>query len=63
MRADLYLVEAGLIPSRERAKKMIESGRVICDGKLLKKPSEEILPGEHDWIQTSLVARVKIFLV
>ena len=49
MRADLYLVEAGLIPSRERAKKMIESGRVICDGKLLKKPSEEILPGEHDW--------------
>ena len=49
MRADLYLVNAGLVASRERAKKLIASGLVCCDGKVLTKPSDEIAPGEHDW--------------
>ncbi len=49
MRADLYLVADGIVPSRERARKLIAAGGVCCDGKLLKKPSEEILPGEHQW--------------
>ena len=47
MRADSYLTEHGFAPSRERAKKMIAAGGVTVDGKLIKKPSEEILDGEH----------------
>ena len=49
MRADLYLVDAGLATSRERAKKLISAGLVRCDGNVLKKPSDEISPGKHDW--------------
>ena len=44
MRADVYLVENGYAPSRERAKKWIESGAVLCNGTPVEKPSQEILP-------------------
>ncbi|MBE6530189.1 MAG: TlyA family RNA methyltransferase [Ruminococcaceae bacterium] len=45
MRADVYLVENGYAPSRERAKKWIEEGVAFSDGKPIEKPSQEILPG------------------
>ena len=47
MRADLYLVEAGYAPSRERAKKWIAEGCAFCNGKPIEKPSQEILPGSE----------------
>ena len=49
MRADSFLAAEGLVPSRERARKLIAAGTVRCDGILLRKPSEEILPGAHIW--------------
>ena len=42
MRADLYLVDAGYAPSRQRAKQLVEAGGVTVDGKLVRKPAEEI---------------------
>ena len=47
MRADVYLVENGYAPSRERAKKQIENGVVFCSGKPVEKPSQDILPGSE----------------
>ena len=46
MRLDLYLVDRGLAPSRERAKRLILSGAVTLDGALADKPSQEVT-GEH----------------
>ncbi len=43
MRLDLYLVENGFAPSRERAKRLILAGNVCVDGCVVKKPAEEIL--------------------
>ena len=42
MRLDLYLVDRGLAPSRERAKRLILSGAVTLDGVLADKPSQEV---------------------
>jgi 23S rRNA (cytidine1920-2'-O)/16S rRNA (cytidine1409-2'-O)-methyltransferase len=42
MRLDLYLVEAGLASSRERAKTLIKSGAVTIDGAVCTKPAEEV---------------------
>lgn len=42
MRADAYLAEHGYAESRERAKKLILSGRVTVNGNLLSKPSVDI---------------------
>lgn len=39
MRLDIFLVEKGFYPSREKAKQAINSGRVFVDGKLVDKPS------------------------
>ncbi len=39
MRLDIFLVEKGFYPSREKAKQAITSGRVFIDGKVEKKPS------------------------
>lgn len=47
MRADVFLTENGYVSSRQRAKKLIEEGGVTVDGKLIKKPSEDILEAEH----------------
>ncbi len=44
MRADLYLVQNGYAPSRERAKTWIAQGTAFCNGKPIEKPSQEILP-------------------
>lgn len=42
MRADLYLADRKYVASRQRAKLLIEGGNVKIDGRIVKKPSEEI---------------------
>ncbi len=42
MRLDLYMVKNSLAQSRERAKEMIESGKVFVSGKAVTKPSFDI---------------------
>jgi len=41
-RADLWLVERGLFPSRAKAREAIEAGLVLVNGTALKKPSDMI---------------------
>ncbi|MBQ2772975.1 MAG: TlyA family rRNA (cytidine-2'-O)-methyltransferase, partial [Clostridia bacterium] len=43
MRIDVYLVSAGYAPSRESAKRLIEEGLVTLDGKVITKPSSEVV--------------------
>lgn len=47
MRADVYLTANGHTESRQKAKRLIEEGLVTVDGKILRKPSEEIDDGKH----------------
>lgn len=47
MRADLYLVQNGYVSSRTLAQKLIADGAVVLDGRVLRKPSEEIGEGLH----------------
>jgi 23S rRNA (cytidine1920-2'-O)/16S rRNA (cytidine1409-2'-O)-methyltransferase len=47
MRADLYLTQNGYADSRTLARKLIEDGAVVLDGRVLKKAAEEIPDGEH----------------
>lgn len=47
MRADLYLVQNGYSDSRTLAQKLIAEGAVTVDGRILKKPSDDIPEGEH----------------
>lgn len=42
MRADLFLAAEGHAKSRQQAKNLIEGGKVIVDGRVLSKPSENI---------------------
>ncbi len=42
MRADVFLVQKGLAPSRRKAQELIQSGKVTADGKTVAKPSEEL---------------------
>lgn len=42
MRADLFLYSNGYVESRQKAQRLIKDGNVTVDGKVLKKPSEEI---------------------
>lgn len=48
MRADVFLTERGYAKSRTMAQKLISSGAVVIDGRVVHKPSEEISDGEHD---------------
>lgn len=48
MRADLYLVENGYVKSRTAARKYIEQGHALLDGKAIAKPSQDIDDGEHE---------------
>jgi 23S rRNA (cytidine1920-2'-O)/16S rRNA (cytidine1409-2'-O)-methyltransferase len=43
-RADTLLAERGLFESRAKAREAIEAGLVRADGRLVKKPSEDIAP-------------------
>ena len=47
MRADVYLTANGHASSRSQAKELIANGSVTVDGRLLKKPSEEISEEDH----------------
>ena len=47
MRIDLYLVQKGYADSRTLAQKLIADGAVTVDGRLARKPSEDIDEGEH----------------
>ncbi|MBO5294655.1 MAG: TlyA family RNA methyltransferase [Clostridia bacterium] len=48
MRADVYLTEQGYAPSRQRARTLIEGGRVTVDGVTLTKPAQSIGEGAHE---------------
>lgn len=50
-RLDAYLVEAGLIKSRERAKALIKSGGVKVGGRVITKPAFAV--GETDEVECS----------
>ncbi len=41
-RLDVLLVEAGLTPSREKARALIMAGEVLVDGKLIDKPGTRV---------------------
>ena len=41
-RLDVFLTEKNYVKSRERAKKLIKSGEVKVNGKVVSKPSAEI---------------------
>lgn len=43
-RLDVYMVEAGLAPSRERARAMIMAGEVFVNGRKAEKAGEEVRP-------------------
>ena len=47
MRADLYLVENGYVKSRTAARKYIEEGKALLDGKVISKPSQDVSEGNH----------------
>ncbi len=47
MRADLYLVQSGYADSRTLAQKLITDGAVTVDGRVLRKPAEDIPEGTH----------------
>lgn len=43
-RADLVLVDRGLVPSREKARALIQAGAVSCDNQPVKKPGQLVPP-------------------
>ena len=45
MRADVYLTEHGYAPSRQRARALIEGGRVTIDGVTVSKPAQSVPDG------------------
>ena len=45
MRADAYLAKIGRYPSRNKAAEAIAREEVFADGKVVKKPSQEISDG------------------
>ena len=47
MRADAFLSHNGFVESRTRAARLISEGKILIDGKVIQKASEEISDGEH----------------
>ena len=47
MRADSFLTVYGYVESRTRAARLISEGKVLVDGNIVKKASEEIWGEEH----------------
>ena len=48
MRVDLFLTERGYVSSRKKAQTLIEEGKVLIDGNVVKKASQQIEDGEHN---------------
>lgn len=48
MRADSFLTVYGYVESRTRAARLISEGKVLVDGNIVKKASEEIWGEEHE---------------
>jgi len=46
-RLDQSLVDRGLLPSREKAKRAVMAGQVAVNGQLARKPSDNILPSDE----------------
>ncbi|MCL5292315.1 MAG: TlyA family RNA methyltransferase [Actinobacteria bacterium] len=46
-RADIYLVESGIVESREKARELIDEGKVFADRRLVFKPSTLLEEGIH----------------
>lgn len=47
MRVDLFLTEKGYISSRKKTQTLIDEGKVLIDGRIVKKASQQIEDGEH----------------
>lgn len=47
MRADAFLAQNGYVDSRTRAARLIVEGKVLVDGKVIQKVSEQLSDGEH----------------
>lgn len=54
-RADLLLLARGLVPSRAKAKALIEARSVSADGVVVSKVSQMLAPNSHIDIQTDLL--------
>ena len=54
MRLDLYLVDKGIVESRARAKMEIESGNVVVNNKILKKPAYDVKQTDLIVVQNKL---------
>ena len=50
-RLDVHLVEAGLAPSREKARAMIMAGEIFVNGRKAEKAGEEVRPGDTVTLQ------------
>ncbi|MBR3894573.1 MAG: TlyA family RNA methyltransferase [Clostridia bacterium] len=48
MRADIFLTEGGYVPSRQRARTLIEQGFVKIDGVTVTKPAQNVPDGAHE---------------
>jgi 23S rRNA (cytidine1920-2'-O)/16S rRNA (cytidine1409-2'-O)-methyltransferase len=46
-RADLVLAERGLVPSRQKARALIQEGAVTCNGHPVRKPGQLVRPDDN----------------
>ncbi|HAO60771.1 MAG TPA: TlyA family rRNA (cytidine-2'-O)-methyltransferase [Erysipelotrichaceae bacterium] len=51
MRIDLYLVDHGVYPTRNRAQEAIKQGLILINGQIIVKPSHDV--SENDVVSTS----------
>ena len=49
-RVDLVLVDRGLVPSREKARALIQAGAVRCNNQPVTKPGQLVLPDAEFWV-------------
>ncbi len=47
MRLDQYMVQLGLTESRQKAQRLIRAGVVLCNGKIMQKPSQTITDSDQ----------------